>query len=140
VEATMNVTITSRHLNIGEELKNHIHERIEKLSKYYDKVFDVHVILKNEKYRKIAEFNARIYGTDLHAREVSNDLLTSVDGAIDKLEIQIKKLKGKVKNHKGIQKEELLVERRMEQEALGEGEFGDTAYSTDEISPESLHG
>ena len=138
----MNITITSRHLEISEGLKRHIHERLGKLSKFYDRMFDVQVILKNEKYRYTAEFNARIFGVDLHASVVTGEILISVDKAIDKLESRIRKQKEKVKNHKGVNKEELLRSSeepsRMIFREDGYGEFGQLALPEGEGPPRMM--
>lgn len=96
----MKITITFRHLESTESIKNHIQEKLQKLEKYLIRPIEVHVILSIEKFRQQCEIT--LYARNLHvtAKEVSENLYTSIDEAMHKLERQVKKHKEIIKEHK----------------------------------------
>lgn len=92
----MLIQITARHVEVPAKLKSYIESRVEKLDKFLDGITDVHVTLSSEKYRQIAELNVHGRGNVyLSATEASEDLKSSVNQAIDKIEGQAKKRRAK---------------------------------------------
>lgn len=96
----MKITVTFRHLEATDAIKEHVKEKLEKFKKYLIRPIDVHVILSVEKIRQQCEIvmNAR----DFHAQslDTDQDLYAAIDKAIHKLESQIRKHKEKIKDHK----------------------------------------
>jgi ribosome hibernation promoting factor len=94
----MNVQFTARHFKAHEGLKQYAMGQIETLKKYYDGILNGTVTLSFEKVRdsvKIAEISLKVYGTNLVAAEKSEDFYKSIDVAVNKLERQLVKYKGK---------------------------------------------
>lgn len=96
----MNVTITGRHMETTEAIKDYIQNALEKVKEHFDKVIDVKVILSVEKRRHIAEINLHANGLRINAKDASSDLYTSVDSAISKIDKQICKFKDRIMSHK----------------------------------------
>ena len=68
------------------------------LKKYYDGIVTGNVVLRFEKSKdsvKIAEINLAVYGTKLVAIEKSENFYKSIDNAVEKMERQLLKYKGK---------------------------------------------
>lgn len=97
----MEVNVTFRHSDPSPVLKENIERKLEKVAKYFMKATQVHVILNVEKSRHIAEITLSENHRTLYAREDSHDMYRSLDGAILKIEKQLKKLKEKTKRHHG---------------------------------------
>lgn len=95
----MDVTVTFRHSEPSKALRETIEAKIRHLSKYLMKAVQAHVILKVEKSRHIAEITLSENHHTLYAQDGSHDMYRSVNGALAKLERQLKKLKEKVKSH-----------------------------------------
>jgi putative sigma-54 modulation protein len=95
----MEVNVTFRHADSSEVLKNHIEEKIRKLSKYFIKPTLAHVTLNVEGARHIAEITLSENHGIFNAREGSHDMYLSVDRALQKIERQLKKYKEKIKDH-----------------------------------------
>jgi putative sigma-54 modulation protein len=95
----MNLSITGRHLEITAALRNHIKDKIGKLSKHSHKIIEADVILEVEKYRHAAEIIMQLNGTTLSAKEETEDMYTSIDRALDKIERQLRKYKDRCKTH-----------------------------------------
>lgn len=95
----MEVNVTFRHAEPSEVLKNHIHEKITKLSKYFIKPTIAHIILNVEGSRHIAEITFSESHNLFNAKGASHDMYQSLDAAIAKIERQLKKYKEKIKGH-----------------------------------------
>jgi putative sigma-54 modulation protein len=81
-------------------LRDHATKRLEKLGRYFDSIQEAHLILDQEKHRQIAELTIHANGTELISREETNDMLSSIDSVIDRIERQIKKLNARLKDRK----------------------------------------
>jgi putative sigma-54 modulation protein len=95
------------------------------LRKYFERLINAHVILSVEKYRHIAEITLKVSGLTLASKEESDDMYSSIDHAVDKLERQVKRYKQKLQNHKSKKREmeEVRVEESEESfEFAEEGE------------------
>lgn len=94
----MEVTISTRHCDISDQLKSHIHHEMKSLSRFYNKIIGADVTLTTEKHRQIAEIRLKINNGALFGKAQSADLRTSFDQAVTKLTVQLKKHKA---NRKG---------------------------------------
>jgi putative sigma-54 modulation protein len=106
----MRINITARHFELTQALEDHVRDRLWTLKKYFDRLINAHVILSVEKYRQIAEITLKVSRLTLASKEESENMYTSVDHAVDKLERQVKRYKGRLANHKS-RKRELEEER-----------------------------
>ncbi len=93
----MRMNITARRFKLSDQLKDFVEEEVLRLKKYFDGIIDAEVILSWEKMDRLAEVNIMVHGTVLTARERSLDMHKSVVCAVDKLERQLKKYKGKIR-------------------------------------------
>lgn len=94
----MNVQFTARHFKAHDGLKHYALQQVSTLKKYYDGIVTGNVTLRFEKSKdsvKIAEINLAVYGTQLVAIEKSENFYKSIDNAVEKLERQLLKYKGK---------------------------------------------
>jgi putative sigma-54 modulation protein len=94
----MNVQFTARHFKAHEGLKHYALSQVSTLKKFYDGIVTGNVVLRYEKARdsvKIAEINLSVHGANLVAIEKSSDFYKSIDTAVEKLERQLLKYKGK---------------------------------------------
>jgi putative sigma-54 modulation protein len=82
------VTISGRHMDVTEALKNYAEQKVNKLSKYYDRIQEIEVIVN-------AEHNAIFI-----AHHDSGDAYACIDGCVDKLERQLTDHKEKHRNRK----------------------------------------
>jgi len=96
----MQVLITARHMELTEALKDHVRNKIERLNKYVDDIIEANAILSVEKYRHSAEITVKVNGMTFNSVDMTENMYTSIDRVIDKLERQLKKYKGKRKGHK----------------------------------------
>jgi putative sigma-54 modulation protein len=96
----MKLQITTRHFDITPEFRSYAEERIRKLKRYFDQIIDVNVILTTEKHRHAAEISLHMNGTNLVGTSESEDMRSSVDGAVSRIEAQLKKHKDRLTERK----------------------------------------
>ena len=94
----MNVQFTARHFKAHDGLRNYAMSQVSTLKKYYDGIINGNIILRFERSKeslKIAEINLGVFGKNIVAIEKSEDFYKSIDSAVEKLERQLLKYKGK---------------------------------------------
>lgn len=89
----MKITITGRHIEITDAIREHLDRKLEKSFHELEDAVDVHVALAVEKYRHFAEITVKSKGFTVHATEETDDLYNAIDNALAKMEKQIKKHK-----------------------------------------------
>lgn len=93
----MKVEFTGRHVTVTATIKKHTREHLKKIEKIldFDSAGKVQVILEVEKQRHKAEIVFSWRDSVLTAEAETDDMYTAITQAIDKLERQAMKLKGK---------------------------------------------
>lgn len=102
----MDIRVTARHFDLTQELKDYAETTIEPLRRYFDKIIDTHLILDIEKHRQMAELTMSVYGQNLIAHAVTNDMYASIDEVTDKMSRQLKKYNDRFSEHRGLSEEE----------------------------------
>ncbi len=96
----MQVSVTFRNMESKDVWRDYVQEKIYKLKKYLDYPLEASVVLTTEKHRQIAEVNLVANRLTINAREATEDMFSSIDGMVDKLERQLLKYKEKIRRHK----------------------------------------
>jgi putative sigma-54 modulation protein len=94
----VNVNITGRHVEITQPLRDYVVEKVERLTRFFDRISRMQVTLNVEGERHIAEMILSANrGVTLIGEEVAGDMYSAVDLVVDKLGRQLKKHKGKLR-------------------------------------------
>ncbi|MBX3181715.1 MAG: ribosome-associated translation inhibitor RaiA [Polyangiaceae bacterium] len=96
----MNISITFRHLDSSEAIKDHTLAKVSKLQKLLRQPMRAKVTLSVDKRKHVAEVQISSGGEHLDAKEATSDLYASIDKVIDKLERQIRASKGVAESKK----------------------------------------
>lgn len=96
----MRINLSARHFRASDNLKNFAADEVMRLKKYYDGIIECEILLDKQKDLRSCELNVKVYSTVLNASESTDDHYKSVVGAVDKLEQQLRKYKGKMKNNR----------------------------------------
>jgi putative sigma-54 modulation protein len=96
----MRVEITQRSVDLSDGTKEHMETRLLKLKKFFDGVLECHVFADLERF--IYKFEITVHGTgfDLFAEAHDEDLHAAFESAADKMERQVKKIKGKIQDRR----------------------------------------
>ncbi len=97
----MQVTVTFRHMEPSEPLRQYMVQKIEKVKKYLREPIDVHCVLSVEKFRHIADVTINSNGVTIKGQEVTEDMYSAIDLVTSKIERQVSRYKDRLKDHKG---------------------------------------
>ena len=106
----MNLKLTGNHVEITDSMREYVISKISKITRHFDHVIDVSVILSVEKLKQKAEANVHVKGKDIFVETDSEDMYASIDSLVDKLDRQILKHKEKNlerRNHGALKDQEL---------------------------------
>jgi putative sigma-54 modulation protein len=95
----MNLQVSGHHLEITPALRDYVTGKLERITRHFDNVIDVNVILSVDKLKQKAEVTVHLAGKDVYVESVDEDLYAAVDGLVDKLERQVQKYKQKLQDH-----------------------------------------
>jgi len=100
----MNLTISGHHLDVTPALRGYVMSKLERVTRHYEDVVDVKVILTVEKQREKqlrqrAECSIHVKGGEMFAETSHADLYAAVDELMDKLDRQVVRHKDRIQNH-----------------------------------------
>jgi putative sigma-54 modulation protein len=100
----MNITVTCRHMEMSDALRNHATARVQEGLAEFTRVTDVHVILEvQKKINHIAEIDVRGKNhIHIEADETTTDMYASIDAAVEKAARQLRRLRDKIQDHKHV--------------------------------------
>ena len=95
-------TITGKHIEITEAIREHAREKTSKLPKYYNNINQVEVIIdKGPGGNNSVEIIARAEHSNLFiVNEIGEDAYKCIDLAVHKLERQLRRKKTRQRNNK----------------------------------------
>jgi len=103
----MNITVTARHVDITEAMRDHAQGKADWLAKHFDFLASIRITLNVESKRHLAEIIATSRkGETIVSTATSNDMYASLDQVADKAANQLRKFKERIKSHRQGQPEE----------------------------------
>lgn len=105
----MNISITGRHMEISDSLKDYAEKKIRKLEKYFNQLIDANLVMFIVKQDHITELLVNGDGVQFFASVKAGDMYSSIDLLMDKMENQIVRYKEKHSGHKATSLGELAL-------------------------------
>ena len=129
----MNILITGHHLELTPGIREYIVGKLDRIVRHCDRIIEIEVLLSvdtlpQKEIRQRAEVTLRLKGETLHAEEQAQDLYAAIDGLIEKLDRQVARSQGKVKNHRRESPKRMQEERPDE---IADDAVGDTTGETE---------
>lgn len=93
----MHKKVTARHFDLTPKVKEKAEAEMDGLTKFYDNIISVEMILDQEKHRKMAELKVKVYNSTITGTASTDNLYAAIDSAVDKVRTQLLKYKGKLK-------------------------------------------
>jgi len=106
----MQIQITTRTQKLSSQVKSYLEGKIAKLERYSDRIQSCEIVLDTEKSQTVVDLRAKVARSRLHVVAKDKDVTKAIDMAVDKLEVQLRKLKDKVKTKNHIRITEVLDE------------------------------
>ena len=95
----MNLSISGHHLSVTPALREYVTSKLERITRHFDHVIDIQVLLSVDKLAQKAETTLHVRGKDIHAAAVHEDLYAAIDQLVDKLDRLVIKHKSKKAKH-----------------------------------------
>ena len=93
----MQFAVTFRHMEPTEALKAYSKERMERVRKYLPDPISCHVVLSTERHKHRIDVTFQLHnGLAIAGHEVTENMYSSIDLCIAKIERQVRKYKGKL--------------------------------------------
>lgn len=98
---TLEVEIYGRNIDINERIQDYVDKKVSKLDRYLNNIEEVRVDLsyvksaRNANDRQVAQITLSGKGYKLRSEERSDNIFTSIDAALSKMQRQISRYKGK---------------------------------------------
>ena len=112
----MNLNLTGNHLEITPAIRDYVIGKLDRITRHFDHVIDVNVVMSVEKLRHRVDANLHVRGRDIHCESVEGDMYAAIDALADKLDRQVLKYKEKAAVHRhdvaGIKREVAADEAR----------------------------
>jgi len=92
----MQMNITGHHIEITPSLNHYIKEKAKRLTRHFDQVININVILEVQKLVHKAEASINVSGNQIFAESHDGDMYAAIDSLTDKLDRQLLKHKEKI--------------------------------------------
>lgn len=102
----MQITVKTKHLEATDALHNYAEKKLVKIERYFDHIISADIMLSTERGMHLVEVTVHANGVTLRGKEKTDDMYSSIDKVIAKLERQVKKYKEKLQTRHRISKEE----------------------------------
>lgn len=106
----MQTSVTFKNIDPSDNLKAYVSEKLDRFDKYLDNPAEASVVLSVEKFRHIAEINIIGDRLKIKGKEETSDMYSAIDMVLDKIEVQIKKNKEKIRDRRGGGAKELALD------------------------------
>lgn len=97
----MQFSVTFRHMEPTDSLKSYARERMERIRKYVPDPISCHVVLSTERHNHRIEVSFQLHnGLAIAGHETTENMYSSIDLCIAKIERQVRKYKGKIEEQR----------------------------------------
>ncbi len=98
----MQFSLTFRHMDATDALKNYTEERLQRIKKYFPDPISCNVVLSASPLRHRVDVTLTLHnGFQVAGHETTENMYSSIDMVAAKIERQVRKYKDKLRNHKG---------------------------------------
>jgi len=95
----MIIDFSARHFHAPDNVKDHAVKRVQKFTKFSQKILQCQIILDHEQNDHIAEINLSVPGQTLFAKAVSRNMIKSIDQIVSKILQQLIKQRSTLQQH-----------------------------------------
>lgn len=95
----MNLNLSGHHVTITEAMRVHVNAKLARITRHFDHVIDINVILSVEKLRQKAEVRVHVRGKEIFVENEHQDMYVAIDNMAEKLDRSILKYKDKLRAH-----------------------------------------
>ena len=96
----MKVDFIARKVDLNEETKQLAEKKLAKIRKYFNDIIDTRVEVEQERHLHNVDISVKGKDFDIQSSAQHKELSSAIQEAVDKLEIQARRAKARLKDHK----------------------------------------
>jgi len=96
----MNIEYVARKVELTDQIRKLAEKKISRLEKYFNQILDIRLELAQERHLYVVDLFVHGKDFDTRATAQEKDVRTAIQDAVDKLEIQARKAKTRLKGRK----------------------------------------
>jgi putative sigma-54 modulation protein len=117
----MQTSVTFRHMDPSEPLKQHVLGKLERIRKFFPDPIRAQIVLSLERYRHKADIIITLHnGLAIKGKELTEDMYSAIDLVMDKIERQVRRYKDRIDSHRPAAGPEVLVHYEVMQPVDGQ--------------------
>ena len=82
----MNIQITGHHVEITSAIRDYVNGKLDRVTRHFDHVIDINVILSVEKLQQKVEATVHVRGKEIFAESDDQNMYAAIDSLVDKLD------------------------------------------------------
>jgi putative sigma-54 modulation protein len=139
----MKVDYIARNVTLTDQSRQLAEKKLAKITKYFNDIIDVRVEVSQERHLQVVDLSVKGKDFDLHSTAQNKDVTAAIQEAVDKVEIQARRAKTRLKDHKQRAGSEAKTDRGwavevLESESIATGEPRIVETSSIQIKPMSI--
>lgn len=96
----MNIEYIARKVTLTDQVRKVTEKKLTKVTKYFNDILEIRVEVGQERHLYVADLFIKGKDFDIKATTQNKDLTTAIQEAVDKLEMQARRAKARLKDHK----------------------------------------
>ena len=120
----MKVDYIARKVTLDDSFRQLTEKKLGKITKYFNDILDMRVEVSQERHLYVVDLFVKGKDFDIHSSSQHKEMTAAIQDAVDKLEMQARRAKTRLKKHKGRSSaaESAWSVDVLESESLGRGE------------------
>lgn len=94
----MKINISGHHVDLTDGIRAHVHDKMERIKRHFDKPVEVDVTVSVEKQEQKVDLHMHAINHDFHVSKANAQLYTAIDEAVDVMDKQIRRFKEKIQD------------------------------------------
>ena len=96
----MKIDYIARKVDLTEASRELAEKKLAKITKYFNDILDARLEVELERHLHIVDLSIRGKDFDVQATAQNKDMMAAIQDAVDKIEIQARRAKARLKDHK----------------------------------------
>jgi putative sigma-54 modulation protein len=96
----MQKIVTARHFDLTDEMREQAESEMDGLTRYFENIISAELVLDLERHIHKAELRVKVFNHNITGTGETDDMYNSISVSVDKVKVQLKKYKGKLKERR----------------------------------------
>ena len=138
----MRIDYVARKVTLNDQVRQLTEKKLAKIKKYFNQILEIRVEVEQERHLYVADLSIKGKDFDVKSTSQDKDLTAAIQDAIDKLEIQARRAKTRLKGRKRqaaeVKEAPAWAEEVLEADSVGSGEPRIVSTTSIPVKPMSI--